>query len=234
MRQQLFRIIAFIAGYFMFGTANAQHTICTETDSFAYRYPTFNQIDLVCGHAPDTTDSSITLCMPAAFSALIKPDFDHINVAGWHIASGRIYKGFPCRNNTGGFVYYKDGTWKILNQEEYDKAVKENADSIFCAYGQCLVIWNKQVQEKFPRGPEWVANYRVLCDKQGKLFFFETTHAMPRARFMDELAKLDVDNALYMEMGQDYNHGWWRNEDGSLNLQHSFYRGSNWVVFKKE
>ena len=78
-----------------------------------------------------------------------------------------------------------------------------------------------------------MAQYRVLCDKQGKLFFFETKFPMPRGRFMQELEKLDLDNALYMEMGQDYNHGWWRNEDGSVNMQHAFYRGSNWIIFKQ-
>ena len=232
MKQLLYRTIFFLAGIFLFNTADAQYTFCTETASFAFRYPVYNKIDLVCGDAPDTTDKSVVLCFPAAFSALIKPDFDHINVAGWHISDGKLHKGFPCRNNTGGFVYYKNRRWKILDKESYDRTVQEEADNIQCAYGQCLVIADKKVQEKFPRGPEWVANYRVLCDKQGRLFFFETKYAMPRGRFMDELDKLDLDNALYMEMGQDYNHGWWRNEDGSLNMQHSFYRGSNWVVFK--
>ncbi|MBQ4034228.1 MAG: hypothetical protein II623_02070 [Paludibacteraceae bacterium] len=233
MTQLLRRTIFFLLGIVAFATANAQYIICNETDSFAYRQPIYNQIDLVCGDAPDTTNSAIVSCFPAAFSALIKPDFDHINVAGWHISGGNLHKGFPCRNNTGGFVYYKNRKWKILNKEDYDKIVQEEADNIQCAYGQCLVIYNKEVQEKFPRGPEWVAQYRVLCDKQGKLFFFETKYPMPRGRFMQELEKLDLDNALYMEMGQDYNHGWWRNEDGSVNMQHAFYRGSNWIIFKQ-
>lgn len=214
-------------------TANAQYTICKEIDSFAIRMPKYTSLDLVCGDAPDTTDESIVFCAPAAFSALLKPDFDHINVAGWHVASGNLYKGFPCKNNTGGLVSYKKGRLHFYNKEDFDMAVRNKPDKIQCAFGQCMVILNGKVQDKFPRGPEWVAYYRVLCEKFGHIFFFETKVPMPRARFMAELAKMKLDNALYMEMGQDYNHTWWRNEDGSVTIQHPFYRGSNWLVFKK-
>lgn len=211
--------------------ANAQYTINQVRDSFATRTPIYETIDLVCGDAPDTTDASIVLCVPAAFSALIKPDFDHVNIAGWHYASGRLYKGFPNRNNTGGLVFYKDKTFDVFNKQDYAEAMKK--DSILCAYEQCLVIFNGVTQEKYPRGKEWVANYRTLCIKDGRIFFFETLMPMPLSRFLTELEKLEVENAVYMEMGQDYNHTWWRNEDGSATIQFPFYRGSNWLVFKR-
>lgn len=212
---------------------HAQHTSCIESDSFAIRTPQFTRLELICGDAPDTTDTDIALCIPAAFSAIIRPDFDHINVAGYHISNGKKHKGFLSRNNTGGIIFYNDSTIRIVDKKTYENEVTFNQNKISCSFGQCLVTYKGEEQHIFPRGPEFVAFYRVVCEKDGSFFIFETTKPMPRGRFMEELASLKVDNALYMEMGQDYNHSWWRNTDGTITIQHEFYRGTNWLVFKK-
>ncbi|MCQ2191276.1 MAG: hypothetical protein MJZ23_00250 [Paludibacteraceae bacterium] len=230
---KLYKRIALLCwGYFFFtATASAQHTICTQTDSFALRMPKFSQIDLACGTAPDTTDANVVFCTAAAFTGLIKPGFDHINIGGNHIAGGTYYKGFKCGNNSGGFIYYTDGSWKFCNNDEYATALQ--ADNIACAYGQCLVVYKGQTQEKYPKGPEHIAYYRVLCEKDDTLFFFESTIAMPLWRFLLELEQMHVSNALYMEMGKDWDYTWWRNANGSTTVQHPLVNGSNWLIFKK-
>lgn len=232
LKKLLTRILPLLAALAATPPALAQHTTCELLgDSFALRTPHYRTADLVCGAAPDTADHSIALCAPAAFSALIKPDFDDINIAGWHYSGGKLHKGYPNRNNSGGIIFYEDGRHEVLDKEGYAKAM--HTGGIRCAFEQCLVVHRGKVQGKFPRGPEWVAGYRALCSKQGRLFLFETTVPMTLERYLKEIAKLEVDDAVYMEMGQDYNHTWWRNEGGTATIQFPFYRGTNWIVFKQ-
>ena len=228
------RTLAVIATIMMIWTeAAAQYTMCTESDSFAVRKPLFSKIELAVENAPDTASKKVVMCAPAAFTGLIRPGFDHINIAGWHVAGDSLHKGFPCRNNTGGMICRKDGKIEFHDKTSYDSIVAADSD-IHTAICQCMVILNGKEQEKFPREEDWVASYRVLCERKGELFLFETRCAMTRRRFMEELRKLDVDNAMYMEMGQDYNHTWWRNQDGKATVQYEKVNGSNWIVFEKE
>lgn len=225
---------------FLFGTIRlcygqeAVNSLYTSTDSFAVLIPDFDQIDLACLVAPDTSDKKIVCCAAAAFTGLIRPGQDHLNIAGNHIADGEVLKGYNCRNNTGGFIYYKNKTWKFVNAAEYSSSIEQERDSVQCAFGQCIVILDSTEHTTFPKGYDHVAYYRVLGEFDNKLSFFESTVPMTLERFLVELRKLHPSNALYMEMGKNWNYTWWRNANGNCTMQHPYVNGSNWIVFKKD
>ena len=55
--------------------------------------------------------------------------------------------------------------------------------------------------------------------------------------FMEELDRLGVTNAIYMDMGAGWNHSWWRDGKGKAHEIHPVADKSryctNWITFYK-
>jgi len=82
------------------------------TDSLTILYPQFSKIDLVCGTMPSVDDKTVILSAAAAFTGQCLSQFNHFNIAGNHVSGGTLFKGYPCKRNTGTFIAY-DGTLKL-------------------------------------------------------------------------------------------------------------------------
>ena len=54
--------------------------------------------------------------------------------------------------------------------------------------------------------------------------------------FYEQLVKLKVKNALYLDMGEGWNYSWYRDKFGDVHEIHPQIAGSeyqtNWIVFK--
>lgn len=59
-------------------------------------YPHFIKIDLVCDKMPLKNDSSVILVAAAAYTGMYLSEFNHSNIAGDHVSSGKRYKGYKC------------------------------------------------------------------------------------------------------------------------------------------
>lgn len=77
--------------------------------------------------------------------------------------------------------------------------------------------------------------YRTLAELNGNLCIIDSSRMMQFDEFMEELQRLGVTNAVYMDMGAGWNYSWYRNAaDKVVTLFGLPVPWShNWVVFEK-
>lgn len=209
-----------------------------STEHLYFYKPDSCNFDLVTGVRPDTLDENILFCAEAAFTGVIADTFYHGNIAGNHVSEGLFYKGYVCKANKGGFIFYKDKHWEFLNKETYNKKLKDT--NIVCAYEQALLVAADTAFRPYLMKPTREETYRVLCEnKKGELMVVTSKADMPFANFVKALIKeLDVKNALYMDMGKGWNYSWYRNDDGTVTTLFPIEKWTsyqtNWLVVRKE
>lgn len=113
------RLFLIIIGLLLIRSAYSQQEnhaqlmrIETTTDLIIY-YPQYSNIDLACGQMPQKKDNDVLFCCEAAFTGELLKEFKHSNIAGHHVSGGMFYRGYKCKPNTGGFVFYNN-QWKFL------------------------------------------------------------------------------------------------------------------------
>lgn len=210
-------------------TVASYHNIHIDSTAHLVIYvPHFSRIDLVCGEMPRPTDTSVVFTCEAAFTGQLKEDFDHENIAGNHVASGVFYKGYACTANTGAFVYY-EGAWKFV-YDNYAGEVARAADRGGMAFGQILFI---KAGLFMPTSIKGKHVYRALCEWKGKLCIIESKQQIAFMTFVKYLGRLGVKHALYLDMGEGWNHSWYRDNDGMAQEIHpkTHNYGTNWITF---
>ena len=77
--------------------------------------------------------------------------------------------------------------------------------------------------------------YRTLAELNGNLCIIDSVNMLHFEEFLEELQRIGVTNALYMDMGAGWNYSWYRNAaDKVVTLFGLPVPWShNWVVFQK-
>lgn len=192
--------------------------------------PKYSRIDLVCGEMPSINDTSVLFCAEAAYTGELLNKFKHSNIAGDHVSGGVRYKGYPCRRNTGAFVFY-NGNFKFL-YDNYSAELNNAAQYGGMGFAQeCLIHNGKRVPCKRPDTN--VNKFRALCEINGKLCVVDSKSALQFGFFVAELLKIGVTNALYLDMGPGWNYSWWRDADNTAHEihTHKIPYTTNWVTF---
>ena len=78
--------------------------------------------------------------------------------------------------------------------------------------------------------------YRTLAELNGNLCIIDSVNMLRFEEFMEELHRLGVTNALYMDMGAGWNYSWYRNAVGRVVTLFGLPVpwSHNWVVFTKQ
>ena len=202
------------------------------TSNLIIYYPQYSNIDLVCGQMPQKSESDVLFCCEAAFTGELLKEFKHSNIAGHHVSGGMFYRGYKCKPNTGGFVFYNN-QWKFL-LHNYADELRAAADNSGMGFGQNMIIYDGKTQPSF-RKLKSRFEYRALCEYRGKLCVIDSKGVVSYATFISSLEKIGVTHALYLDMGAGWNHSWYRDNDGKVveihPKTHSYT--TNWLVFKK-
>lgn len=194
-------------------------------------YPHFTKIDLVCDKMPIKNDSSVILVAAAAYTGQCLSEFNHSNIAGDHVSSGKRYSGYRCNRNTGAFVFYKE-KWKFLYQNysnELDSA--QYYDGM--AFAQELLIYNSEILQT-ARENESSNIFRALCELSDTLCIIESDTTTTFGEFKVSLKNANVTNAIYLDMGRGWNYAWYRDNDSIIELHpktHDYC--TNWITFYK-
>ena len=202
-----------------------------ETNNYTIYFPHFSKIDLACNKMPrpEENDSIIFVC-EAAFTGELLTSFQHSNIAGNHVSAGKLFKGYKCTANTGLFAYY-NGYWTFTlhNYKDEIYAAHKNGGM---AFGQNMIIYNKQVQKEFRSNNNI---YRALCELNNKLCIIESKKNIPYSRFIQLLQQIDVTHALYLDMGPGWNYAWLRPTENSIIKLHkeTSHYTTNWITFYK-
>lgn len=206
-----------------------EETTIYQTDSLYIIFPQYSDVELVCGKRPKKSDKSITWCSGAAFQHELRLDFSQENVEGYHACSGEYYDSPYIHDECGAFVIY-DGEYRFEfdNPEEAIKEAAANGGSGFMQFG---IIRDGEKIYSFSR----TRCYRTLAQLNGELCIIDSKEMMNFEDYIKELQKLDVTNALYMDMGAGWNYSWYRKNDGRAKVLFNLPVpwSHNWVVFKK-
>ena len=228
-------IIALFAAF----VANAQsgsmgNWVDVETiDGLKIIKPNFSSVDMAFGNDSPKNDKSVIACFGAAFTGEYLEEFRQSNIASDHAGGGKKYKGYPCKRNTGAFIY--DGkTWRFLyKSKKYSSLLASAANKGGCGFAQEMMIYNgAKVKTTRPKDNQNI--FRALCERNGELVVIESLASVKFGDFINSLLSKGVTHALYLDMGT-WRYGWYRPDNESfveLHTQiHNYH--SNCLIFKK-
>ena len=204
----------------------------TTVEGLIAYYPQFSRIDLVCEKMPGQQDTGIVFCAEAAFTHELLDEFAHSNIDGDHVSGGKRYTGAKCKDNSGAFAWFSDTTWEFVNGE-YSELLDSVAAAGGMGFGQAIIIHDGESIR--PLWRDGVAQFRALCEKDGRLCLVDSRDTVPYERFVAMLEEFAPRHALYMDMGAGWNHSWWRDADGKVHEIHPVAEKSryctNWITF---
>jgi hypothetical protein len=181
---------------------------------------------------PQQSDTSIKLCIPAAFTQL-----DDGNIDGLFIVNGKIIikkvnhhlgGGFLLVNKKVSIIKTDDG--KLLTDSLIDSLVNLKA-----SFFQQIQLVRDGEHLEFQKDQKLFQRRAVVLYYNGDIAVVESKTAITLQEFADDLVKMKVENAIYTDMGS-YDEGWVRNPANGgiqvigLNRSQTQYQ-SNWLIF---
>ena len=208
-----------------------EQTMVYHTGPAYVIFPAYTEVAHVSKDRPSKSDESITWCSGAAFQHAIRLGFTHENVDGDHADSGVFYES-PYNKDSFAAFTFADGQYGF-EFEHPSEAIRKAAEAGGSGFMQFGVIRDGQniMNINRPRA----RCYRVLAELNGNLCIIDSVNMTHFEEFMEELLRLGVSNALYMDMGAGWNYSWMRDAaDRVITLfQLPVPWSHNWVVFRK-
>lgn len=193
-------------------------------------------ISLADSVIPSETDTTIGLCVEAAFTGELLKEFKTTNIGGDYVIDGVFHKGYKCKANTG-FLYADKKIYTISSSEhceDWIEKAKKNGGTLF---QQILIVQNgKNVYKGTPIKPTTANIYRSACImNDGNFAVIQSSKALPLNDFINSLIEMGVSDALYLDMGRGWNYGWYRETVDSPAIKLFDYRTpyqTNWLLIK--
>ena len=207
-----------------------EQTVIYNTGTLYVFFPEYSEIDLVTGNRPAKSDKSVTWCSGAAFQHSVSLGFSEEDVEGDHAVNGTLYESPYNRDSFAAFTF-ADGKFSF-NFENASEAIKKAAEKGGSGFMQFALIRDGEPVMSFDR-PR-ARSYRTLAELNGNLCIIDSVKMMHFTAFMEELQKLGVANAIYMDMGAGWNYSWYREVSGKVRTLFglSVPWSHNWVVFR--
>ncbi|MGM9801819.1 MAG: hypothetical protein ACI309_05870 [Candidatus Limisoma sp.] len=186
---------------------------------------------------PSEADPTIGICVEAAFTGELLPEFKSSNVAGNYVIDGELHKGYKCKANTG-FLYADKSTFAISSSQHCSKWIKKAQTSKGCLFQQMLLVKaGANVYQGKPIRRSSANIYRSACKmKDGSFAVIQSKTALSLEQFIKSLIAMGVQDALYLDMGSGWNYGWYRTTTDSAPVRLFNYRSpyqTNWLVIKR-
>ena len=206
-------------------------TVVYNTGPLYVIFPEYSEIGLVVEKRPSKSDDTITWCSGAAFQHTVSLGFSDEDVEGDHAVNGKLYESPYNRDAFVAFTF-ADGKF-AFNFENTSEAMKEAAAAGGSGFMQFGLIRDGESVMSFDR-PR-ARSYRTLAELNGNLCIIDSVKMMHFTEFMEEIQKLGVTNAIYMDMGAGWNYSWYRQASGKVLALFGFPVpwSHNWVVFRK-
>ena len=198
--------------------------------------PATSYITMVDSVMPSQSDSTIALCVEAAFTGELLKDFKTTNIGGDYVIDGTFHKGYKCNANTG-FLYANKTIYTISPSEYCNEWIEKAQKSGGSLFQQILIVQNgKNVYSGAPIKPTTPNIYRAACImNDGNFAVIQSIKALPLKSFIESLIKLGVSDALYLDMGKGWNYGWYRQTVMDSPIMLFEYRTqyqTNWLLIK--
>lgn len=202
-----------------------------DTMNLVVYKPTYSNIHLVCGSAPDGEENLNEIyCAAAAFTGEgYENGFNHKLIAGNHTSDGIYHKGYRCVRNTGAFVYYS-GQYQFIYGNYADELQKAATLGGMGFAQEMMIHQGKQVETYRKAGNPNI--FRALCELDSKICIIESTKVVRFGDFICAMKQLGVTEALYLDMGS-WSYSWYRNKKGETihTFPHNRTLLTNCIVF---
>lgn len=183
---------------------------------------------------PSRNDSSVVLCIAAAFTLL-----DDYTVDGLHIVNGEVMKKNKINKRVGGGVKIIGGKCTLLSTKK-GKLINDSLITLIAGakgsfFQQIMLIENGAVSSF--KDTALFQRRAIVTMKNGATAVIESFEHIRLSRFSGDLAELGVKDAIYTDMGS-WDEGWYRNPKncktetiGRLRAQTS--KQTNWFIFSR-
>lgn len=194
--------------------------------------PHNSYVTMVDSVIPNINDSTIALCVEAAFTGELLKEFKSTNVGGDYVIDGVKHRGYKCKANTGFLVTF-NGHPTISSLDN----LKDHLETKETLFQQLLLInGGADVYTGKPIKPSSENIYRAACImSDGGFTIIQSVKKISLQQFIDSLIKLGVNDALYLDMGKGWNYGWYRETMGSPATKFFDFKSpyqTNWLVIK--
>lgn len=183
---------------------------------------------------PSKADTSIFLCIPAAFTQL-----DDGSIDGLFIIDGKVTDRKKVNHHLGGGLLVTDDKLQLIKTDDGKFLTEAWIDSIADLKGsffQQIQMVRDGEALNFNKDKKLFQRRAVVIYRDGAIAVVESKSPVTLQEFADDLVKMKVLNAIYTDMGS-YDEGWVRNQEnkkieviGNIRTQTQFQ--SNWLVFR--
>lgn len=213
----------------MEAVAAADGTYVYETDNFYIYFPNYESIELAFDERPSKKEEDIIFCAGALFHQERTLDFSHMNLVGDHTCNGEYYDGYE-HDDMSAFTYC-DGEVNFTF-DNADDEIRKACDKNGVGFEQFMIIKDgKPATFTFTR----YRCFRTMTVINGRLCIIDNKKQMFLDDFRNEVIKLGVKDAIYLDMGSGWNYSWIRNTDGKVKNMFNIPvpYSQNWIVFRK-
>lgn len=213
----------------MDAVAAADGTYIYETDKFYIFFPNFRTIELVFDDRPSKKEDDIIFCAGALFHQERSLEFSHMNLVGDHTYNGEYFDGYD-HDELSAFTYC-DGEI-LFSFDNADEEIQKACDKKGVGFEQFMLIKDGEPAAfHFSR----YRCFRTMTVLNGRLCIIDNKKQMYLEDFRNEVIKLGVKDAIYMDMGSGWNYSWIRNTEGKIRNMFNIPvpYSQNWIVFKK-
>ena len=199
------------------------------------QYTIFHQNDLVISFEvirPSKKDSSIVLCISAAFTS------SEGGIMGLAISNGHIIVE-KVNHGMDGALEIIGGKGKILFTDKGKILTGFLIAEIVLDRGSLLQQYQivKDGQAESFRDQSSYQRRAVVIFENGQLAVIESEEALTLKQFSEGLVEIGAIDALYTDMGS-WSEGWYREPSGSVVIigqsRSQTARQTNWLIFKKQ
>jgi hypothetical protein len=201
-------------------------------NTYIFIYKKDHKADFVLAR-PGKEDTSVLLCIPAAFTQLTDYSVD-----GIYISHGKAGNTKKINRSLGGALEIVNGEVSIFPTDKGSRITDSLVDAVVMKKGalfqQIQMIVNG-VPASF-KDQKLFQRRGIVLLKDGRVLVAESRKAITLKTFADDLAALGASDLLYTDMGA-WDEGWYRDSNGktiSMGYDHSQTdRQSNWFIFRK-
>ena len=208
---------------------NAENCYVFQTGDLYLLFPQYKEIRFVYDECPSMKDENLTMFATSAFFHTYELKSHHENVVGAHTYDGVYYAG-AAEKNLSAFTFY-DGEARFT-LDNPDEAIRTAAEHGGDGFEQFMAIWNgEKTRDILSKRRCW----RIMAELNGRICIIESRIIMEYPEFINDVLKLGVKTAIYLDMGAHSSYSKYRNNDGKvINLFGK--RGEfahTWVAFYK-